>query len=436
MNILSRRSFLNHAAAFSLATKAIAQTTSSRPPFKLSRADDDFLEDLSRRAFLFFWEQGDPNTGLVLDRVRADGTQIPGRNLEAASTAVTGFYLTALCIAHERRWVNPNEVLQRVRACFRHLVNQQENVRGWYYHFVHRKTGARIWNCELSSIDTALLLAGVITAQQYFQEDGEIYSLGAEIFGRVDFPWLTDGGTGLIRMGWFPDRGFLRAEWVDYRENAILNILALSSPTYPLSARSWYLFERDPIELAGYRYVGGGPIFTHQYSQSWLSLAGMRDGPPFGIDYFQNSVTATYAFRAFWLSLRGMYPDISPNMWGVSPSDSDIGYIIWGSPTSRRDMDGTMVPCAPAGSLMFAPEICLPPLRYMHATFADRVYGKYGFVDSFNPLTGWSNTDVVGIDVGITLMSAENLRSGNIWRWFNRSADIQRGMRQVFQIWS
>ncbi len=435
MTLLSRRAFLGCAAYPLMATGAPNPLTSTKRGFTLTRSDDDFLEDLCRRAFRFFWEQGDPNTGLVLDRVRADGTPIPGRNLEAASTAVTGFYLTALCIAAERRWVNPNDVLQRARACLRHLANQQEHVRGWYYHFVDRKSGARIWNCELSSIDTALLLAGVITAQQYFAEDGEIYNLASEVFGRVDFPWLTDSRTGLIRMGWFPDRGYIRAEWGDYRENAILNMLAISSPTYPLPASSWYLFERDPIQLAGYHYVGRGPIFTHQYSQSWLSLAGLRDGPPFEIDYFRNSVSATYGFRALWLSLRGMYPDFSEKMWGVSPSDSNIGYIIWGSPVSRRDIDGTIVPYAPAGSLMFAPEICLPPLRYMHGTFAERIFGRYGFVDSFNPLTGWSNPDVVGIDVGIILMSAENLRTGNVWRWFNRSPDIQRGMRRVFRVW-
>jgi len=418
-----------------VAPPAKAAIATTKPGFFLTHDDDAFLEDLSRRAFQFFWEQGDPNTGLVLDRVRADGTAILGRNLEAASTAVTGFYLTALCIAAERRWMNPNDIMQRVRACMRHLANNQEQVRGWYYHFVNRRSGDRIWNCELSSIDTALLLAGVITAQQYYHDDGEIYSLGAQIFERVDFPWLTDSRTGLIRMGWFPDQGYLRAEWGEYDENAILNLLAISSPTYPLAARSWYAFERPPIELAGYQFVGTGPLFTHQYSQSWLSLAGLHDGPPFGIDYYQNSVVATYAFRGFWLSLRGFYPDFSPNMWGVSPSDSDIGYIIWGSPTSRRDIDGTIVPYAPAGSLMFAPEICLPPLRYMHKTFADRIYGRYGFVDSFNPLNGWSNPDVVGIDIGITLMSAENLRSGNIWRWFNRSPDVQRGMQAVFQTW-
>ncbi len=263
--------------------------------------------------------------------------------------------------------MNPNDILQRVRACLRHLANDQENVRGWYYHFVNRKSGERIWNCELSSIDTALLVAGVITAQQYFQDDGEIYNLASEIYGRVDFPWLTDSRTGLIRMGWFPERGYIRAEWTDYNENAILNMLAIASPTYPLPARSWYLFERPPVELAGFKFVGRGPIFTHQYSQSWLSLAGVRDGPPFELDYYQNSVSATYAFRELWLSLRSIYPDFSPDMWGVSPSDSDIGYIIWGGPTSRRDLDGTIVPYATAGSLMFAPSICLPPLL-LHAS--------------------------------------------------------------------
>src|SRR5262249_29147976 len=163
----------------------------------------------------------------------------------------------------------------------------------------------------------------------------------------------------------------------------------------------------------------------------WLDLAGLRDGPPFGIDYFQNSIVATYANRAFCLSLRGIHPHYSELLWGVSASDSDIGYVSWGSPFSRKDMDGTVVPCAPGGSLMFAPEICLPALRYMHEQFALLTYGRYGFVDAFNPRTLWVNPDVVGIDVGITLLSAENLRSGNVWRWFNRSTDVQRAMNQI-----
>ncbi len=424
MRAISRRELLALAAAL----PAIANSR-----FPLSRSDDDFLEDLSRRAFQFFWEQSDPNTGLVLDRVRSDGTRISGRNLLAASTALTGFYLTALCIAHQRRWMDPNQIRERARFCLRHLANNQEHVRGWYYHFVDMKTGERIWNCELSTIDSALLLAGVITAQQYFKQDAELFNLATEIYERVDFPWMLDNRTGLIRMGWFPEKGFLRAEWVDYRENAILHMLAIASPTYPIPARCWYLFERDPIELAGYRYVGRGPIFTHQYSQAWLYLANQRDGPPFEIDYFQNSVTATYALRAFCISLRGMYPSYSEDLWGVTPSDSDIGYISWGSPTTRRDFDGTVVPCAPGGSLMFAPEICLPPLRFMHEQFGQEIYGRYGFADAFNPMTLWVNPDVVGLDAGITLLSAENLRSGSIWQWFNRSPDIQRAMQRIFE---
>jgi hypothetical protein len=423
MSFLSRRDFLALAAAAPLASRRGS----------LSREDDDFLEDLSRRAFLFFWDQSDPHTGLVLDRVRAQGTRIQGRNLEAASTALTGFYLTALCIGCERQWKDPHDIRERVRASLRHLSYNQEHVRGWYYHFVNRKSGERIWNSELSTIDTALLLAGVITAQQYFEDDAEIFKLASELYGRVDFPWMLDTRSGLLRMGWTPEKGFLRAYWIDYRENAILEILAIGSPTNPIPVRCWYAFERDPIQLAGYSYVGRGPIFTHQFSQVWLSLANLRDGPPFGIDYFQNSVTATYALRAFCISLRGMYPSFSENLWGVTPSDSDIGYIAWGSPTSRRDLDGTVVPCAAGGSLMFTPEICLPALRYMQDHFRAYIYGPYGFVDAFNPQTLWVNPDVVGLDVGITLFSAENLRTGNVWNWFNRSPDIKRAMQQIFE---
>ena len=417
----SRREFL------SLATLALA------PRVELTRDTDDFLEDLSRRAFLFFWEQSEPQTGLVLDRARANGSTLAGRHLDVASTALTGFYLSALCIAHRRRWMDPNQIRERVRICLRHLAWNQDNVLGWYYHFVNRKSGERAWNCELSTIDTALLLAGVITAQQFLREDAEIFRLASEIYERVDFPWMLNPDTGLLRMGWTPETGFLRAQWTSYDEEAILYLLGIASPTNPIPARSWYRFVRDPMVLGGYRFYGNGPLFTHQYSQAWLSLKNLRDGPPYEIDYFRNSVNATYGFRAFWLSLRGMYPSFSDNLWGVTPSDSDIGYIIWGSPTSRRDLDGTIVPCAAGGSLMFAPEICLPALQYMHQQFGEYVYGKYGFADSFNPMTLWVDPDVVGIDVGITLMSAENLRTGNLWSWFNRSPDIQRGMGYLFE---
>jgi hypothetical protein len=144
-------------------------------------------------------------------------------------------------------------------------------------------------------------------------------------------------------------------------------------------------------------------------------------------------VNATYAHRAYCLSLRGIYPAFSEELWGVTVSDSDIGYVTWGNPVSRRDLDGSIVPCAAGGSLMFAPEICVPALRYMHNNFAEYIYGRYGFADAFNPQTLWVNSDVIGIDVGITLLSAENLRSGRVWQWFGRSPDVRRAIGRVFR---
>jgi hypothetical protein len=424
MRTMSRRRFLSLAPALPMLVDL---------PRRISTSDDAFLEDVSRRAFLFFWEHSDPHTGLVLDRVRANGDNIGGRNLEVASTAVTGFALTAMCIASSRQWIDPNELRERVRATLRHFVYHQDHVRGWYYHFVSRSNGERMWASELSTIDTALLLAGVLTAQQHYRDDDEIYELASTIYGRVDFSWMLDRQTGLLHMGWQPETGLLRAEWASYDEQAILYLLAIASPTYPIPSRCWYCFDRPSVETLGYKFVGRGPLFVHQYSQAWMYLEKSRDGPPLQIDYFQNSVTATYAHRAHCLSLRGIYPNYSNNLWGVTASDSEIGYVIWGDPMSRRDLDGTVVPCAAGGSLMFAPEICLPALRYMHEKFAQHIYGRYGFADAFNPQTLWVNPDVVGINLGITLLSAENLRSGIVWHWFNASTDVQRATGQIFQ---
>lgn len=424
MATLSRRGFLSLAAA-------LPAISSSK--FLLSSGDETFLEDLSRRAFLFFWEQSDPHTGLVLDRIGTAGSQTVDRSLGVASTALTGFFLAAMCIASERRWMDPNETRERVRAALRHLAYKQQHERGWYYHFVNRKNGDRVWNCEVSTIDTALLLSGALAAQQYFKEDAEIFGLASYLYERVDFSWMLDSRNGLLRIAWSPETGFLSGEWKRYDENTILHILAIGSPTHPIPVQCWYSFERDPVEFDEYRYVGGGPLFTHQYSQAWLSLAGLRDGPPFEIDYFQNSVIATYAHRAYCLSLRSMYPGYSERLWGVTASDSEVGYVVWGSPTSRIYIDGSVVPCATAGSLMFAPQICLPVLRHMYDQFGEYIYGRYGFADAFNPLSLWVNPDVVGLDVGITLLSAENLRTGRVWGWFSRAACVQRAIRQIFR---
>jgi hypothetical protein len=332
--------------------------------------------------------------------------------------------------------MDPNLVRERVRSTLRYFVRDQEHVRGWYYHFVNRKNGERVWNSEISTIDTAMLLAGVITAQEYYAGDADIFQLASVLYRRVDFEWLLNKDTGFLRMGWDPETGLFRSEWKAYDEEALLLLLGIGSPTYPIPAQSWYKPERQKAEIGGYRYIGRGPLFTQQFSQAWLPLKGLRDGQPLGMDYFQNSVIATYANRAYCLGLRGIFPHYSEWLWGITASDSEIGYIGWGGPKTRKDLDGAVVPCAAAGSLMFAPEICLPALRYMKEKFGSLIYGRYGFVDAFNPGSLWVNPDVVGIDVGITLLSAENLRTGRVWRWFGQSPDVRRPMGRVFQRYS
>jgi hypothetical protein len=186
------------------------------------------------------------------------------------------------------------------------------------------------------------------------------------------------------------------------------------------------------VVFEGYRFVGAGPLFTHQFSHAWLDLRNRRDGAPFELDYFDNSVVATLAHRAFCLSLRSMFPGYSEDLWGVTPSDSDIGYLGWGG-FSRHDLDGTVVPCAAGGSLMFTPGLSLAALRAMRDRFGREVYGRYGFSDAFHPISLWVNPDVIGIDLGIVLLSAENLRTGSVWKWFSGQPDIRRAMSRIFE---
>ncbi len=419
----SRRGFLQAMAATSLPL--------------LTDADERFLDDLSRRAFLYFWEQADPHTGLVLDRAAVDGGQRTRHSIDVASIASTGFALTACCIAAQRHWVEPAAARERVRATLRHFAFEQTHQFGWYYHFVNRKNGERAWNCELSTIDTALLLAGVLTAQQCFASDAEITRLAQQIYERVRFRWMLDEDSGLLRMAWKPEFGFLPPVWSHYRENVLLHILAMASPASAIPVETWFRFVRDPVVFEKFAWVGGGAIFTHQFPQGYLDFSNLRDGPPYQINYFENSVIATYAHREYCLSLRSLYPGFTENLWGVTPSDSDIGYVIWGlwdAARPRRDLDGTVVPCAAGGSLMFAPQICLPALRAMQEDFGELAYGRYGFADAFNPATGWVDPEVVGIDLGIILLSAENLRSRRVWNWFMQSPPIQRTIGKIFQL--
>jgi hypothetical protein len=423
--------------SFTASVNAIPAATNTLFPkainTRLPARDEALLEDLSRRSFRYFWEQADSKTGLVLDRARTDGSPSDENHRHSASIAATGFGLTALCIAAERRWVNPDEARERVRVTLRFFAERASHTHGWFYHWMDAGTGERRWSSEVSSIDTALLLAGILTARQKFRDDAEIVRLATAIYERVDFPWMLDGHPALLSHGWKPESGFLGPRWDTYSEDAILYLLAIASPTHPISPGSWYAWRRERIKYAGYTYYGtrGVPLFMHQYSHAWIDFRGRRERGGLRINYFANSIAATRAHRAFCISLSREFPGYGPNVWGITASDSIRGYVAWGGPPRDAATDGTVVPSAPGGSLMFTPDISIKALRAMRERFGKRVYGRYGFADAFNPNTGWVNSDVIGIDAGITLLSAENLRTGNVWGWFMLNSEILRAMRLI-----
>ena len=426
-------SVLNLRLCLKLALLVILLTPAAvaQPKIPLSKQDDALLEDLERRSFTYFWEHADPQTGLVLDRAHTNG-QPHGAgepSYHIASSAATGFGLTALCIAAERRWVARAEARARVRTTLRFFAERALSEHGWFYHWMDQPTGERRWRSEISSIDTALLLAGVLTARQCFREDREIVRLATRIYERVDFRWMLAGHPSMLSHGWRPETGFLKARWDTYSEHLILQLLAIGSPTHPITPRAWRAWQRQRITYAGYTYITGGPLFVHQYSHAYVDFRGRHEGwYPF-TDYFANSVAATRAHRQFCIDLAREFPGYEENVWGISASDSARGYVAWGGPPRDPAIDGTVVPYAAAGSLMFTPDITLPAVRTMREKFGDRVYGRYGFADAFNPNNGWVNPDVIGLDLGITLLGAENLRTGHVWRWFMANREIPRALR-------
>jgi hypothetical protein len=399
----------------------------------VSSQDELFLEDLERRSFDYFWEQADPKTGLVADRARMDGSPLDESHLNVASIAATGFGLTALCIADERKWIKSDQAKERVRNTLRFFANRAFHKNGWFYHWLDAKTGERRWQSEVSSIDTALLVAGVLTAGQYYREDAEVASLATTIYDRIDFRWMLNGHPLLLSHGWKPETGFLRPRWDTYSEDAILYLLAIGSNTHPISAQSWYALWRDRYRYEAYTYFTtiGVPLFMHQYSHAWVDFRNRREVRGDRIDYFENSIAATLAHREFCIDLTGEFPGYGPNVWGITASDSAKGYLAWGGPPRDPAIDGTVVPSAPGGSLMFTPELTLAALKFMRNKFGDKVYGQYGFVDAFNPNTGWVDTDVIGINVGIILLAAENLRTGKVWHWFMQNRQIPQAMQMV-----
>ncbi|PTY02487.1 hypothetical protein DB347_24090 [Opitutaceae bacterium EW11] len=404
----------------------LAVVPGAHPATNLPGEDDAFLDDLQRASFKFFAEQTHPITGLVRDRARADGSPSEGK----ASVSVSGFALSAWVVATHRGWTGRTEALEQVRGMLRFLATQAPREHGFFYHFMEMDTGERSWKCELSSIDTALMLAGAIVAREYFQ-DPEITALVNQLYEEVDWQWFLNGGE-TVSLGWHPETGFSRYRWNNYSEHLMMSFLALGAPRHSLDSKYWRAWARQPVgTYAGLHYIQQAPLFIHQFAHCYVDFRGRRDAYA---DYYRNSFLATLAQRQFCIDLRKEFPSWSDRLWGISASDSATGYKAWGGPPRTLQfnaLDGTIVPCAAAGAVPFAPYESMLTLRHMRTIYGEKIWSRYGFVDAFNPQTGWVNADVLGIDVGITLLQAENARSGLIWALFMQAPEVRKAIQKA-----
>jgi hypothetical protein len=433
-----------------------------------SPAADAFLDTLQHRTFAWFWETGNPENGMIPDR---------WPSVPFASIAAVGFGLTAYPVGAERGWITREEARERTLATLRFFWNAPQGegtsgitgYRGFFYHFLDMETGLRHVPTELSTIDTSLLLGGVLFAQSYF--DGEdpdealIRALADSLYLRVEWPYFHIDDQG-VTMGWRPepDRQFGGGRWIGYNEALILLVLALGSPTYPADTAVWdaWVSGYDDTwgEHMGQEYLTFAPLFGHQYSHVWIDFQGIQDEymREKGIDYFENSRRATLAQRAYAIENPDGWDAYGPDMWGFTASDGpgDTTVVIdgvdrrlhgyWARGVGLDDVrdDGTLVPTAPGGSIPFAPEVTIPVLRAMRERWSEHLWGEYGFKDAFNPSladhdfptrrgaivpgVGWFDDDYLGIDQGPIVLMIENHRSGLIWETMKTNPHIVRGL--------
>jgi hypothetical protein len=421
----TRRQFLRvaltGAAALPLG-KALASSVLARRP-QIALSDDLLLEELERAAFEFFWNEAHLATGLIMDKANANGSGSPG----IASIAATGFGLTALCIGHERNYRPQSQIEQRVAKTLRFLAQDAQVEHGFLYHFVDPSNGKRVKTSEISPIDNAILLCGVLTCREHFQS-GPIKRDATTIFSRVEWPWALNGGD-TFALEWKPEHGFSHLRWDSYCESMMLYLLAIGSPTFPIPADCWRAVRRPKMVYGGKQYISSpAPLFVHQFSHAWFDFRDQHDDYA---NYFENSAVASHAHREFCAELGQKFPCFSGDVWGITASDSSAGYVAWGGPPLLGPIDGSLVPAAAAGSLPFTFRESMTALQNLRSQYGDQIWKKYGFVDAFNPLTGWASKFVLGIDVGISMLMAENARSQFVWNTFMRNAEASMAMERV-----
>ena len=442
-----------------------AVTTTPRSQ-ELSPRQAAFLDTLEHRTFNWFWERSDSRTGLTPDRW-------PTRSF--SSVAAIGFALTAYPIGIERGYVTRAAGAERVLNTLRFMYNAPQGpqasgitgYKGFFYHFLDMQTGYRFETVELSTIDTSLLLAGVLFCQSYFTNSNAdelaIRAYADSLYLRVDWQWIRPKAP-FVGMGWRPENGFIDYDWHGLNEGIILNILALGSPTHPIDPAAWtaYTSTYKWADFYGFQLVNFAPLFGHQYSHIWIDFRGIKDAymRGKGIDYFENSRRATYSQRAYAIANPDGWKDYGPEIWGLSAYDGphDTTIVVLGKPrkfstySARgaaageiRD-DGTLGPTAAGGSIAFTPEVVIPTLIRMREKYGDDLFASYGFVDSFNPTfdfdikphhgkvvrgAGWFDTDYLGIDQGPIIAMIENYRSDLVWKTMRKNPYIVSGLKKA-----
>jgi hypothetical protein len=460
------------AAAVALIVSACTSATSVTgitgplPPSTLSVRQTAFLDTLQRRTFNWFWERTDATNGLTPDRW-------PTKSF--SSVAAIGFALTAYPVGVERGYVSRADAAQRTLNTLRFMYNapqgtQATNVtgyKGFFYHFLDMQTGYRFEQVELSTIDTSLLLGGVLFCQSYFAGSNAVESAirayADSIYLRVDWAWAIHT-PNVVSMGWKPENGWIPADWRGYDEGMIVYVLALGSPTHPINPAGWtdWTSTYKWADFYGQPHVNFPPLFGHQYSHIWIDFRGIQD--PYmrgrGIDYFENSRRATLSQRSYAMDNPAEFRDYGPNIWGLTavdgPHDTTVvidgvrrefhTYSARGAAADGIQDDGTLGPTAAGGSVAFAPEITIPALIAMREKYGDNLFTSYGFLDSFNPTfqlpiqphhgkvvpnVGWFDTDYLGIDQGPIIAMIENYRSDLIWKTMRKNPYIVAGLKKA-----
>lgn len=402
---------LSMSLMLSLALAACAAGARPTLPQKPRYNEEQLLDEVQHRAFRYFVEQADPNTGLVNDRARNQDKS----DYTVASIAATGYGLAALPVGVEHHWISRKEAEQQALRTLRFVDQKLPNVHGWYYHFVDKRTGERVWNCELSSIDSGLLTLGAMVCGRYFAGT-EVERLAERIYARIDWTWmLTNGGAfpdkHLLSHGWTPEMGFLKTDWDTYSEGILLYLLGMGAEQGPLPSTCWDMWRRNPFRYKDVETLTGGPIFLHEMAQTFYDFRNRRDR--LGYDYWVSATNGIQINRQFCIDCASKSATYGPDLWGLNASDGPKGYKAYGVPGPQ---DGTVCPTGAIASIICTPEIALSALHVLYERQGTELWGRYGFGDAFNVEARWYDADVIGIDLGMALLAIEDHRSGLIWK--------------------